>query len=178
MKILNPINFITSIGADRWMGSGYKDAFEDLGHEVFWIQTADHIEKKIREVKPDIIFLGMERLKKSDVPVLNDFRKKGGKVVVFVNSVFDENSECFRVIKEDDVADIYRGETESAWMKDFEEKSGKKYFLTPNAAHERLHFPVSPVKKYECEIVFLGANLPLKKEMFERLLFPLQKNMI
>jgi hypothetical protein len=175
MRVLYPINFIASVGADRWMGNGYKDAFEDLGHEVFWIQSSDPIESRIKETVPDIVFLAYERLKLSDAPVLENFRKRGGKVAVFVNSEFNEDSECFRVLKEHDVADLYRGETEPEWMKEFEEKTGKSYFLTPNAAHERLHFPVAPVKKYQADIVFLGANLPLKKELFEKLLFPLQK---
>lgn len=175
MKILNPINFITSVGADRWIGSGLKDAFEDLGHEVFWIQNSEDIEARLREVKPDIVFLGIDRLKLSDVPALIEFRKTGGKVVVAVSSVFDEHTEYWKVVKEHDIADMYRGETEPDWMVGFEKASGRKYTLTPNAAHERLHFPTEPVKKYECDIVFLGANLPLKRELFERLLFPLQK---
>ena len=175
MRVLYPINFTTSIGADRWIGEGWRDAFEDLGHEVHWLETADSIEERIRTVRPDLVFIGMERLKLKDVPVLEDFRRKGGKVVVYVSSVFDESAEYFRVIRDHNVADIYHGETEPEWMKEFEKKSGKTYTLTPNAAHERLHFPTAPVKKYECDIVFLGANLPLKRPLFEKLLFPLRQ---
>ena len=174
MKILYPINFITSIGADRWMGNGYKDALELLGHEVEWIQNSESISNRIKQFHPDILFIGMERLKLSDLDALVFFRSSGGKVIIYVNSVFDENAEYFKLLKNYDIADIYRGETEPEYMKDFEEKSGRKYIHTPNAAHNKLHFPTEPVEKYKHDIVFLGSNLPLKEQLFYQLLLPIQ----
>ena len=175
MKILNEVNFVESVGADRWIGAGYKDAFEELGHEVLWLTSAHDFKLRLEEVNPGILFIGLERITAKTAPILLDARKRGTKVVVAVSSVFDPNSETIKIIKEQEVADLYRGETEKAWMTDFIEATERPYFVTANALNPKYHFPTTPDKKYECDIVFLGANLPLKKELFNELLFPLQK---
>jgi spore maturation protein CgeB len=175
MKILNHVNFINSIGADRWIGSGYKDALEDLGHEVFWLTNLDNLEKRLAEIQPHILFIGMEKLRWSNMAALEKAKKAGTKIVVAVNSLFEEDKEATAIMTNTDIADLYRGETEQEWMGKFSEITGKKYITTPNAAHHRFHFPASPVEKYKCDIVFLGANLPLKKSLFSQLLFPLRR---
>lgn len=175
MRILIHINFINSLGADRWIGSGYKDAFEDLGHQVFWLSSSDDLKKRIGEIKPDILFIGMERFTYKNVPILKRARKNGTKIVLSVDSFFEENKEVTEVLTKYNLANLYRGETEGEWMKRFTEITGKSYVTTPNAAHHRYHFPAKPNKKYDCDITFLGANLPLKRKVFEQLLSPLKK---
>ena len=148
MRILHHINFVTSTGADRFIGEGYKDAFEDLGHAWFWLTSADDVSAKIQEVHPDLVFIGWNRLALKDVPMLQNFRKKGGKVAITVASVFDPASEYFRVLKEYDIADLCYGETEPEWMKDFKQwATGRHSYLYAERSASADPFPVAPVKK-------------------------------
>ena len=48
MKILHQINFTSGLGADRWIVTGYKDAFEELGHEFFFLTFQDDLTQKIQ----------------------------------------------------------------------------------------------------------------------------------
>jgi len=175
MKVLWQINYETGLGADRWIVSGYKAAFEDLGHAFFFWQSHEDLDERLREVKPDILVISQRSIRYKVLPVLKTARADGTKVFIWVDSLFYQEPEAADILTHDDPGDVYHGETEEPWMERFRKETGKRYTVTPNAANHRLHFPTKPVKKYECDIAFLGANLPSKQEAFKTLLFPLVK---
>src|SRR3989344_5423364 len=175
MKILNQVNYIGGLGADWWIGSGFKDAFEDAGHQFFWYTAADDLEARMREVKPDILFTSQGELAKGIRRVCLDARRRGVKIVMRVDAFFGDNPIMRDALAKEDPADIYFGEVEGSRMDIFKKTTGKPYVIIANAAHHRHHFPTEPVSKYACDIVFLGARLPDKREAFTKLLFPLMK---
>jgi spore maturation protein CgeB len=175
MKILNQINYLGGVGADVWIGNGFRDAFEDMGHHFFWLTNADDLKRRIEEVGPDILMIGQDRLAAKNREVFTAWRKKGLKVVVRIDSFFDRTPEIKESLIRYDLADVYYGEVEDPWMEPFKAMTGKTYQIIPNAAHHRLHFPTSPVSRYKCDIVFLGAMMPDKREALETLLLPLRE---
>lgn len=173
MRALWQINYESGLGADRWIVSGYKAAFEDLGHEFYFWQSHEDLAERLEELKPDMLMISQRSLRYKNLPALQKARARGIKVFAWVDSFFHKEPEAAEILRKEDPADIYHGETEDPWMDDFKKETGKDYVITPNAANHRLHFPTKPTKKYECDIAFLGANLTSKKEAFEKLLFPL-----
>jgi spore maturation protein CgeB len=175
MRILQQTNYIGGLGADRWITGGYKDAFEEAGHEYFYVTFRDDLGEKINEVRPDIIMVGGDRITRENVPLFKRIRANGAVVFAWVDSFILKDAEKYRVIINDDPADFYHGETEPEWMEEFTQVTGHPYYLTPNAANPRYNFPTSPVEKYKCDIAFLGAMMPHKKAALETLLLPLRK---
>jgi len=175
MRILNQINYIGGLGADRWIGSGWKEAFEELGHEFFWYTATDNLEARIKEVRPDIIMTSQSELGNGKLAVFLASRRRGVKVVMRVDSFFDHNPVMRDALVRENPADIYFGEVEGSRMDIFKKMTGKSYVIIANAANHRTHFPTAPVSKYACDIVFLGAWMPKKREAFSKLLFPLMK---
>jgi len=174
MKILGQINYLEGLGADRWIVEGFQAAFEELGHEFFFLTVFDDLTEKLQEVQPDIVMLGMNRLTSKNLSGLHEARRRGTKVVVRVGSFFREEDPK-NIITKEDVVDLYYGETEDPYMEDFKKETGKEYHIITNAAHHKRHFPVESVEKYKCDIVFLGAMMPNKRKALEMLLLPLKK---
>ena len=157
MRILNQVNYIGGVGADWWIGSGFRDAFEDAGHEFFWYTAADDLS----ELTP------------AKLPVFLKARAQGVKIVMRVDAFFDREPFMRAALIEQDPAHVYFGEVEGSNMDKFQALTGKPYVIIANAAHHRHHFPTAPVVKYDCDIVFMGAWLPDKREAFAKLLAPL-----
>lgn len=176
LKVLNEVNYTDGLGADRWIGEGLGAAFEDLGHEFYWLEISRHdLGERIEEVRPNVLITSQSMLVAKNLPVFSKFRNEGGKVVLRVDSFFDHDPEVKDALVHGDFADIYYGEVEDPHMDYFKNITGKAYYISPNAAHQRLHFPTEPVEKYKCDIVFLGAMMPNKKKALEMLLLPLKK---
>ena len=174
MKILYYIPYPHSTGADRWIYEGWKGAFEDMGHKFFEATEYDDLRTKVELTNPDIFFvanLGDIVLKHSET--LKWIRNKGIKIFLIV--YWPLKKEEVKIIKEGEIADVYFGEREPESMVEFEKLTGRKYVLIPNAANKLLHFPTEPVKKYQYDIVYLGAKLPHKKWFTNNVLFPLTK---
>jgi len=181
MRILYQIPYPNSTGADRWIYEGWKDAFLDLGQEFFELNAHDNFEKTARFVKPHIFMTAINLLDiRKDVAVLKQMRKEGTKVFLWVHwplvkHLLKKLEEAEPYLLNDDLADIYFGEREPEGMGDFERITGKKYYVIPNAANKKLHFPAAPIKKYQYDIVYLGAKLPHKKWFYDNVLLPLTK---
>lgn len=170
------INYIGGLGADRWIFGGYQDAFETLGHEFFYLPYDDNFQEGVRRVAPDLLFLfSPPTLDKKNWDFLRDLRKRGTKVFVFVDQLFSSSPEKLAAYREGDIGDVYWGENEEDYMQDFTRETGRPYVTIPLASNPKYHFPTKPVKKYECDIVFLGAMMPYKREALEKLLLPLKK---
>lgn len=175
MNVLYQINYLTGLGADRWISSGYRDAFEDMGHTFSFLTFADDLGARIAETKADLLIIGVSRVGGKHAAALERARANGTKVFVWTDSMVKEDAALMDAILHHDIADLYFGETEADWMKEFMDATGRRYVTVANAANKKLHFPAPPSPKYACDVAYLGANLPLKKTAFERLLFPLRK---
>ena len=176
MKVMFQINYVGGLGADRWIFGGYQDAFEALGHKFFYLPYDDNFQEGVKKTLPDLLFLfSPATLDKKNWEFLHDMRKKGIKVFVFVDQQFASTPEKLAAYRDGDLGDIYWGENEEDYMQDFVRETGHPYVTIPLASNPKYHFPTKPVKKYECDIVFLGAMMPFKREAFEKLLIPLRK---
>ena len=174
MKILYYIPYPNATGADRWVYEGWKHAFGDLGHEFFIAMEYDNLKNKAIETRADIFFVAnLADIILKHKEDLKFMRQKGIKIFLIVYLPLREKE--LEIIKDENIVDIYFGEREPESMKEFEQKTGRKYYLIPNAADKKSHFPTKSVAKYQYDIVYLGAKLPQKKWFFENVLIPLTK---
>jgi len=177
MKVLHQIKFPQSIGANRFIYDGYKQAWLDLGHNFFPLTENDDLEESLKKIKPDLFFASLDYLNiPSDIGIIKKARKLGIKVFVGVGHRFDQDASILSILKDRDFADIYYGEKEIEAMKNFKKIIGKDYHLIPHAANKSIHFPTKALEKYKYDIVFLGAKLPLKRWFFNQVLLPLKKD--
>lgn len=179
MKILYHIKYPQGMGADRFIYEGYKHAWEDNGHQFFTFSEGDDLAQKLEELRPDLFFTSLtdNYLKTpNDINIIKRFKVMGMKMFVGVDTFFNEDLSRLAILKDPDFADVYYGEKEPELMGGFEEKTGKKYNVLPHAADKLNHFPTEPVKKYQYDIVYLGAKLPMKSRLFTDVLIPLTKN--
>lgn len=172
MRILYHIPYPEGIGDDRTIYDGYRYAFDELGHAVYPLTERDDLEHTLSETKPDLFITALAVVDPlRNAPILKKYRLAGG-VVLMRGGVEESDKELIRLIREDSMGDIYASELE---YPKFFALTGKQLKLLPLAASRQYHFPTPPVKKYECDIVYVGANLPRKKMLFQKRLFPLFK---
>jgi len=177
MKILYHIPYTGTTGAERWIYEGWKNAWENLGHQFFVLTASDDLRKKAEEINPNIFMTALNLINfEKDMSILKEMRRAATKIFLWVHwPPVRGLEEVGKFLESEDVADIYFGERESEGMGNFEQKTGRKYYVIPNAANKKLHFPTAPIKKYEYDIVYLGAKLPKKKWFFDNILIPLTK---
>ncbi|MFA6436776.1 MAG: glycosyltransferase [Candidatus Paceibacterota bacterium] len=176
MKILYHIPYTETTGAERWIYEGWKDAWQELNHQFYEFKDVDNLAKKVDKIKPDIFWTAhnlINILNENQKNLLKKIRQEGVAVFFFVDGSLNERE--LEIIKNEEIADIYIGERELDSMEKFIKLTDRKYYLIPNAADKKYHFPVSSVKKYEYDIVYLGAKLPKKKWFFDNVLIPLTK---
>jgi spore maturation protein CgeB len=176
MKILYHIPYTETTRAERWIYEGWKNAWQELNHQFYEFKDGDNLAKKVDKIKPDIFWTAHNLINianEKQKNLLKKIRQKGPKIFFMVDGSLS-NKEI-EIIKNEEIADIYFGERELDSIKKFKELTGKKYYLIPNAADKKYHFPVSSIKKYEYDIVYLGAKLPKKKWFFDNVLIPLTK---
>ena len=177
MKILYHIPYPKALGADRWIYEGWRDAFVDSGHEFFEITANDSIKDKIQNIEPHIFMSAMNILDiDQDVPIIQKARRNGMKLFLWIHWPPEDGLEAWNaLLKKEDMADVYFGEREPEGMYDFIQATDKSYHVIANAANKKIHFPTESSKKYEYDIVFLGANLKKKQQLFSEILKPLSK---
>ncbi len=167
MRILYHLPYPNGVGADHWIYSGWRDAFIDCDHEFSLLTAQDDILSRIKEFRPHIFLTAIDLFHlQPDVDLLKKIRKFG--VIVFMGVYLPLPQATLDIIRDEEIVDIYFGEREVDSMVEFEEKTGRKYYLIPNAANKFLHFPTEKVKKYDYDIVYLGAYLPKKKAFFKK----------
>jgi len=84
---------------DDFLNSAYEIKFKALGHDVHIETTGEHVEDKIKEVKPDIIVLDLILPKINGIEVLKRIKKNDSvskiPVVISTNIGFaDDIGEC------------------------------------------------------------------------------------
>lgn len=173
MRVLYYIPALGTTGADRWIYEGWRHAFVDTGHEFFELTARDEWRNRIRQVRPDLLFIPNLIDVARQRSTLLWAREKGIRVFLIVHWPMGERD--VRVIRTDDVADVFFGEREPESMREFESATGRPYRLIPNAANRLWHFPTQPVDRYAYDIVYLGAYLPKKRKIFHDVLVPLAR---
>jgi len=176
-KILYHIPYPSSTGAERWIYEGWRDAFEDMGHQCHPLTAFDSLENKVEIVRPDIFMTAVNIIDFSkQAKTLKRLREQGIKIFMWVHWPLVPSCRLAEpFLLSENLVDIYFGEREPEGMADFEEKIGKKYHVIPNAANKKLHYQVKAAEKYDYDLVYLGAKLPMKQWFFENILIPLSK---
>jgi len=192
MRILFQVPHLSTIYAGLSIYHGYKNAFEDMGHD-FKFLTADDIQKKVyEEFGPHVLFTSLNPyfLKFLDLRIVAEQKKKGLRV--FVNIPFwrspmsklraneapslSDRKDYLTLIRSGDYGDVYfnscRGDDER--MEGFEKGTGYKHFTVPLAADKTLNAPKYS-ERYKADISFIGTNLPDRRRAFEERVFPLKR---
>ncbi len=173
MKILYHILYPQGLGDDRMLYEGYKYAFEDLGYQIIPLSERDDIAQKLDEIKPDLFITSFNTIDFFKyAPIYKNYRQKGGKIFMRAGYISENDKDLIDLIKNNLLADKYFADLE---VPHFEKLTGHKIELLALAANKKYHFPTKPSKKYQCDIIFIGAKLPRKEELFKRRLYPLFK---
>jgi len=176
MRILYHIPYPRGMGADRWIYEGWRDAFADMGNQVYEHTVYDELERRVRDVRPDVFwttwhFIDVVRERE----ILKGIRGQGVRVFMLVDWPPSRSMKEAEVVASGEVADVFFGEREADSMGGFERATGQEYHVIANAANRLIHFPTKAEEKYRYDVVYLGAYLPKKKGMFEKILFPLRE---
>ena len=178
MKILYHISYQEGYGDDRFIYDGYRRAFLELGHEVQPFTERDDLRQTLASFKPDIFITSLHAPNwhlPTISPILQDYRKQGGAVFMRAGRLDPaSHAELIDLIKKDQLADLYYADCELP-KEYFEDLTGKEGLFLPLAGDKRENVNVPPMKKYQCDLIYIGANLPMKKDIFERRLYPLMK---
>lgn len=177
MKILYHIPYPSATGADRWIYEGWRDGFHDLGHDVYEFTAFDPLLEKARQVRPDVFMTAVNLVDfKKNYQALVEMKEKGTKICMWIHWPLIATCQYEEeYVLNHDLVDVYFGEREPEGMADFESTVEKKYHVIPNAANKRNHFPAAPVQKYQYDLVYLGAKLPMKRWFFSNVLLPVSK---
>jgi len=176
MKILYYMPYCNSVGADRWIYECWKEAFLDMGHDFFVLTEEDDFRVRALDIAPDIFMVAnlLDICNVKYQEALKTVRKSGAKVLLITSLPLSK--EVLAVIKHEDIADIYYGESEHQnYVDEFVRQTGKAYHLIPFAASKVRHYPSTPVEKFQYDIVYLGAYLPKKRGVFQEVLLPLAR---
>ncbi len=174
MRVLYYLPYPNGLGADYWIYHGWKYAFEDMGHNFEIATLKDDLKRRVEEFRPDIFLVAnLDNILFTDSENMLWMRKKGVKVFLIV--YWPLRPREVEILKNKDVADVYYGEREPESMQDFTRVTGRQYYLIPQAANKRWHFPAETSKECEYDILYIGAKLPKKRRLFEEVLLPLRK---
>ena len=182
MKILYHIQYPEGFGDDRFIYDGLRRAFEDFGHTVRPLTERDDMETMFREFSPDIFIVALNAVN-ADIariaPIMKQARGRGTKVFMRAGRVepdlFPGRYDAFIALaRKDMVADVYHADLLIP-KPYFFDLVGRPCEVLPLAGEKRENVPIVPVEKYRCDIMYIGANLPKKRELFRRRLLPLLK---
>lgn len=191
MKIAYHQPALSVIYAHRTIFYGFKNAFEDMGHEFYVYTAGMNLEEFLDKNQPDIFITGSHFFwrKQLNFDVLSKYRKKGMKVCVridFWNSPFlssrinearsmKDDEEGIRLIVQDKMGDVYFhvAEQNDPRMDGFTKTTGRPYHTVPLAA-DKLMMQKDYSDKFKADISFIGTYLPQKREYFKEWLLPLK----
>ncbi len=183
----------TTIYAHRYIYQGFKNAFEDMGHEFFAFTPDQDLATFLETNRPEIFITASHFFyrKSLDYDVLKKYREKGMILLTkidFWTSPINKNrineapsmkddKAALELIESGKLGDYYfsTSSQNDGRMKGFSAHTGVDFITIPLAADKISLIPQFD-KKFESEIAFLGTNLPQKREFFQEWLFPLAKN--
>jgi len=194
MKILYHFpHYKTTIYAYRTVVNGFKNAFEDMGHDFKIYSADDKLEKLLDEFKPDIFMTQTHPFyqKYLDLNLIKKHRNKGMKVFTKIDfwknpmsrkrineaKGLSEDKNTIDLIKEGLMGDYFYHVVEQGdpMMDGFKKTTGYKFYTIPLAADKIVLEKSKFDKKFVSDISFIGTNLPGKRKYFEDNIFSLKE---
>lgn len=190
MKIAYHMPSLHSIYAYRTIYWGFKNAFEDMGHEFVTFTSDDSLDKFLEREQPDI-FMTLSHFyyqKYLNLDLLASYRKKG--MLLFTkldfwnpmsellrkneSMVMRDEKKLIASIKDGMLGDVFYHVVEQGdlRMDGFSKVTGQNYVTIPLAA-DKIALKPSVVKRFEVDVAYLGTMLPAKKSAFEEYLYPI-----
>lgn len=193
MKIIYHMPSLDSIYAYRTIYHGYKNAFEDLGHQFFTLTADNDLAEMLVQVRPDIFITSSHfyHQKYLDLALLKKYRDQG--MVLFTKIGFWNAPQSLKFqlnepgslrtdrrivenIKNNLLGDIYFTvvEPDDERMTGFKEETGRTFETIPLAA-DKLIMQADYDAKFAADISYIGTYLPAKSGSFTDYLFPLRQ---
>ena len=190
MKILYHVPSLDSIYAHRTIYHGFRNAFEDMGHEFRPFTADDDLERTLAAYRPDLFLTTTHHYyrKGLDFALLGRFRAEGlfmlTKIDFWDSPVSSARINEARSMKDDKalrrlIDDRLMGdaffhvvEQGDPRMEGFTAATGYPYHTIPLAADKTLLRPM-PDPRFAADISYVGSALPEKREYFSRYVFPL-----
>jgi hypothetical protein len=194
MKIVYQIPFLGTLNAYRTIYNGFKNAFEDLGHEFHPYTSDDNLERLLEQINPDIFMTQTHFYyqKDLDFKILQKHRDKGMKVFVKIDfwdtpisgnrineaKSLKDDTKTIQLIQDGIYGDAFYYVTEQGdkRMDGFSKTTGYEYYTIPLAVDSITL--KNPEKKdhFKADISFIGTYLAQKRDYFNEYVFPLKKN--
>lgn len=190
MKILYCMPSLESVYAARFIYEGYKNAFIDLKHEFRPYTSNDDLKAVLDDFRPDIFMysLNMYHLKFVDLELLKSYREQGLVVycqigawngtsakVEAISSALKHRHEQVALIKNALAGDIYWHwfKQDEPLMDGFTQTTGRT-FSTIHLAADKTQYYQSVDAQFECDVCYVGSNLPAKRDFFKKHIYPLK----
>ena len=183
----------TTIYAQRTIYNGFKSAFESLGYAFVPFTPDDDLKDFLERERP-VVFITASHFfyrKFLDYRLLKEYREKRGMLLLTkidfwtsplqkgrVNEAasMKDDTTAKRLIKEGLLGDVYysTASQEDGRMQGFSKFAGQDFVTIPLAADS---FSLKPRfnETFAGDVLFLGTNLPQKRQFFKEWLFPLGK---
>ncbi len=177
MKILYQIKSPEVNAAERWIFEAWRDGFSALGHQVDILTADNNLNDRLCEYSPDLFMCDICSIDLSrDMLAISSARARGTKVAVWVHWPLTKSAaHNEKLLREEDVADVYFGEREADHEAFFRD-TGKAYVCIPHAASPKSHIPTEPDEQYASDILYIGTRLPLKRWLEENVINELRKD--
>ena len=188
MKILYHMPSLHSIYAQRTIYYGYKNAFENMGHEFRPLTADDDSNAVFEHFHPDIFITSsfFWHRKYLDFDRLRSYRKEGVFVLAKIDfwrspmsrvneaASLENDNAVLKLMREGLLADEYfhTVEQDDERMHGFQEGTGLEFHTIPLAADATLMKP-NIDDRFAADISYIGTNLPGKKHFFDQCVRPL-----
>jgi len=194
MKVLYFFPSEESVYAARFIYEGYKNAFEDIGHEFRTCTSNDNLGSFLNAFEPDIFMYGLNAyyLKFIDLQILKQHRDKG--LIVFcqigawnrswsntvdrMSGALKDRTEHVSLIKNGLAGDIFWHwfEQDEPLMDGFTEETGYAFSTIHLAADKTKYYPEFD-ENMECDVCYVGSYLPMKRAFLDLHIAPLKKKL-
>ncbi|VVB97191.1 Glycosyl transferases group 1 [uncultured archaeon] len=191
MNIAYHMPSLDNIYAQRTIYHGYKNAFEDSGHDFFTFTSGDDLEKFLEKNQIHIFITSSHFYyqKYLNLDILRKYRKKG--MIVFTKIDFwksplsglrineskgmKDDVRTVQQIKDGLLGDVFFHAVEQSdeRMEGFEKETGYKYYTIPLAADKTI-MKNEFWKDFIADISYIGTFLPEKRNFFKECVFPLK----
>lgn len=189
MRVLYQIPSLETVYAARFIYEGYKDAFEDLGHDFRPLTGQDDLRRVLDEFQPDILIssLNFYNLRFLDLELLRRYRDRG---MVLFNQVrpwqqqanqpgaagLSESRDLVKLIRSGLAGDVFFHymEQDDPSMEGFEKGTGYPFHTVLLAANTRKFF-FDHDSRFAAQVSFVGSYLPDKREFLRRHVVPLTR---
>jgi spore maturation protein CgeB len=194
MRVAFHYPFPDTIYGHRTIYSGFRHAFEDLGHAFIPIQPGgDDVVRSLERQEADLFITSSHFLYRRyiDYERLARLRARGLFVLTRIDfwdsplgagrineaASLKSDREVLRLIRAGLLGDAcyHVVEQGDARMAGFTEATGATYHTIPLAADRTLMGQAVVDPQYRADVSFVGTCLPEKRAYFERMVFPLAK---